>query len=156
MTEPAEPRPIEQRILSYFGRRRAYWGANSALFAFGIAQFVWGYSPLLSPSGGRALNLAEAAVAVVAALALTGMVLHMLGWRGWLARGSYLMLLFSTALTAISFFSAQARDVMGVTQLRPAGVTVISLLLLTGFLVALSMHVEYGGRRTITREEEER
>lgn len=151
-----DPPPIEQKVLRIFGREQAYWTANGALFFFALSQILWGFSPRLSPTGSTALNIAEAGVALVAFLAVVGMALHVANNRSWLARWCYLFLSFSTALTTVSFFSAQIRNAEGVFQLSGVGVVVIALLLTTGGLVTISMHVEHGGRRTVYRTKEER
>lgn len=147
-----EPPPIEQKVLRFFGREQAYWTANGSLIAFSVALTAFGLSPTLSPNGGRALDAVETSVAAVAFLALIGIFTHMARRSWWLSRWCYLILCFATALTTVSFVSAQVRND---DRLTAAGVVVVLALLTTGGLVALSMHVEHGGRGRIRRTKED-
>lgn len=148
----SEPPPIERKVLKFFGREQAYWTANGALLFFATAQMVWGLSPVLSPSGGTSIILAELGVAVTAGLAFVGIVLHTLNRRPWLARWCYLILSFSTGLTTVSFITAQI--INPDRALTGLGVLAIFLLLTTGGLVTISMHIEHGGRRKVVRTKE--
>ena len=145
MSEPTEPKPVEQKVLKFFGHEQAYWTANGALIFFALAQIGFGWVPTFVLSDRPGIRIAEFGVAVIAGLALVGIVLHTLDNRSLLARWCYLLLCYSTGLTTLLFV------VIGSRRLEIMGEIVIFLLLTTGGLVALSMHVEYGGRRKIVR-----
>jgi hypothetical protein len=140
-----EPPPIEQKVLRVFGHEQAYWTANGALIAFSLAQIGFGFAPSFIPQERLALRIVEVGVAITAAMALVGIILHMLNRTPWLSRWCYLLLCYSTGLTTLIFV------VVGSRRLEFVGQAVVFLLLITGGLIALSMHVEHGGKRTVRR-----
>lgn len=139
---------FEMHMLRLFGKEQSYWTANGALLAFGASLITFAFSPTLSLSDNPALELAEQGISVASAISCIGIVLHVFNNRSFLARWCYLILCFATSLTVVSFSAAQLQNEI---RLQAPGVGVVMLMLLTGGLIAFSMHVSYGGRRDVIR-----
>lgn len=145
--------PIERRVLIFFGREQAYWTANGALLAFSAAMLGFGFAPVLLPLVDWTLIAVEVAIGTFAAMGFIGILLHMGNNRSWWARWAYLFVCFSSALTIVAFLLASILPLDPVRSLglSPIGALVVFLLLLTGSLIGISMHVEYGGRGDTVR-----
>lgn len=130
-----EPPP---KWMYFLGDREAYWVSSIALILFNWAVAMFAITPLLPEP--NPLLLVEIVIAVVAAIANIGIVLHLVGVRWWLARSGYVIGLFSTSLTILGFSIGEvAADV----YLR----LTITLMLVGIFLLSVGMHVQHGGRR---------
>jgi hypothetical protein len=144
MTDPDLP-PIEQKVLKIFSTGLGYWTATVSLITFSLALAGFGLSNTLSPA--KQLTAVEAGIGAFSLLGGLGVVLHMTGRRGWLPRWSFLMLCAATALVTISFVIGPLLTPRNENLLEPWDRGIVFLLLTTGGMIALSMHLAYGGRR---------
>lgn len=142
----SQPRPIEQKFLSLFGREQAYWTALASLTVFNLALVLFGFSPSFFRIGTLARNL-EYFAGVLAIVVIMLMWLHAFNKFLIITRWAYLMASFVTALATILFISGFPYN-----QLSFLGEFIILLLLTTGGLIEISMHVEHGGRKVTFRE----
>lgn len=132
----------EEAVVRVFGREIGYWTCTVFVLVYnlGLALTSFALLRVIFPVEDSPLfGLAVFAVQGLALLSSVGVVLHMISRRPCLARWAYL-LTFGAA--SISFWSL----VLG-GELTWQGRTGIALLILAGSLVAISMHIQYGGRQ---------
>lgn len=136
-----DPKPIEQKFLTFFGREQAYWTALGSLTVFNFALVIFGFSPAFFKDDTVIRN-AEYAVGVFCAVVIVMMWLHAFNKAVWLTRWAYLVASFGTALSTILFLAGS-----GDNRFVLLGEIVVFLFLTTGGIVEISMHVEHGGRK---------
>jgi hypothetical protein len=139
------PKPIEQRFFALFGREQAFWTAVCSLTAYNLALIVFGFSPTFFIVGSAERTL-EYFVGTLSVVALVFMWGHSFNRFVVVTRWAYLMMVFGAILTIILFFSGLETNLID-----GVGEVVVLLLILTGGLVATSMHIEHGGRKTLRR-----
>lgn len=133
------------RWMRLFGDEQAYWTNVVALFIYNVGLMFLGYAFLrvIFPDGDL-FFVAEGIVAALTASSCVGIVLHAYGNRAWPARWAFL---FSTVASVFAFLTF----VTGAGGVSGAGTVGISLLVLVGGVVGMSMHICQGSRRSVFR-----
>lgn len=129
-----------ERIIAAFAERQGYWTGIASVLTFLFALALFTATPLLPEP--NPLLLVEFVIVVVSSLAMVGIALHAFGNRSVYARWSFFTACLATALTTGGF-------VLGENEVAVLLRLEVFLFLMSGGLVALSLHLRYGGNRNI-------
>lgn len=125
-------------VIRTWVRNPAYWTGIPSLVVFNLALIGFALTPVLPEP--NPLLLVEIVISTISAIAIILLVCHMADKILNIARFAFLTTIFSTCLVLLGFVVGENENASLALRLD------ILLFLLTGLLIAISMHIVYGGR----------
>ena len=123
-------------VVQTWVRNPAYWTAMPALLTFNGAILGFALTPVLPPP--NPLLLIEVVIAATSFVAIGLIILHMADKWLKVSRFGFLATIFSAALVILGFVFGESENASIFLRLD------ILLFLISGLLIAISMHIVYG------------